>query len=160
MSKLVFLRRTTKEIEIFGGEVYIDIDGKNIGTLKGDNIEILLAEGTHTIKMYKSHTYDTFIGFAESTISLVADEKLMVKYSAPMMVNQPGNMVISAYEPEKAESVQAERENTMMKDFVTEQNRKQEADDKYKKGVWMVVIVTIIIVIIWSISDVILMSSF
>ena len=160
MAKLIFLKRTAKEIEIFGGEVYIDIDGKNIGTLKGENIEFPLAEGTHTIKMYKSHTYDTFIGFAESTITLAADEELMVKYSAPMMVNQPGHMVISAYEPEKAETMQAERETTMKKDFVAEQTRKQEADEKYKKGVWTVVIVMIIIGILWAISDAIWMSSF
>ena len=160
MAKLVFLKRTAKEIEIFGGEVYIDIDGKNIGTLKEENIEVPMTEGTHTIKMYKSHTYDTFIGFAESTITLAADEELMVKYSAPMMVNQPGNMVISAYEPEKAETLQTQRENTMKKDFVAEQERKQEADDKYKKGVWTVVIITIIVAIIWAISDAIWMSSF
>lgn len=30
MAKLVFLRRTDKEIEVFGGDVYFDLDGKNI----------------------------------------------------------------------------------------------------------------------------------
>lgn len=160
MAKLVFLKRTAKEVEVFGGEVYFDIDGKNIGTLKSENIEVPISEGAHTIKMYKSHTYDSFIGIAESTITLAEDEELMVKYSAPMMVNQPGNMVISAYEPEKAETVQAERENTMKRDFVAEQTRKQEAEEKYKKGIWTVVIVMIIIGIIWAISDAIIMSSY
>jgi len=159
MAKLVFLKRTAKELEIFGGEVYIDIDGKNIGILKSENIEVTIAEGSHTIKMYKSHTYDTFIGFAESTITLTKEEELMVKYSAPMMVNQPGNMVISTYEPEKAETVQAERESTMKKDYVAEQTRKQEADDKYRKGVWTVIIITIIVAIIWAISDAIWINS-
>ena len=28
MAKLIFLKRTQKEIEIFGGDVYFDIDGK------------------------------------------------------------------------------------------------------------------------------------
>lgn len=160
MAKLVFLKRTAKEIEIFGGEVYIDIDGKNIGILRNENIEVPMAEGTHTIKMYKSHTYDTFIGFAESTITLAPEEELMVKYSAPMMVNQPGNMVISAYEPEKAESVQEERENTMKKDFAAEQTRKQEADEKYKKGVQTVIIITVIVAIIWAIAEAAWINSF
>ena len=60
--------------------------------------------------MYKSHTFDTFIGFAESTITVKEDETLMVKYSCPMMVNQPGNMVISEYSEEKEESAVRERE--------------------------------------------------
>lgn len=28
MASLVFLRRTAKEAEVFGGDVYFDIDGK------------------------------------------------------------------------------------------------------------------------------------
>lgn len=31
--KLVFLRRTQKEIEVFGGDVYIAINGRNVGIL-------------------------------------------------------------------------------------------------------------------------------
>lgn len=70
MAKLVFLRRTDKEIEVFGGDVYFDLDGKNIGKLSRTNQEIDVLPGKHTIKMYKSHSYDTFIGFAESTIDV------------------------------------------------------------------------------------------
>ena len=32
-SKLIFIRRTKQEEEIFGGIVYVDVDGKNIGQL-------------------------------------------------------------------------------------------------------------------------------
>ena len=32
-AKVVFMRRIPKEIEIFGGDVFIDIDGKNVGKL-------------------------------------------------------------------------------------------------------------------------------
>ena len=95
MAKLVFLKRTQKEIEIFGGDVYFDIDGKNAGKLSLTNQIVEIPAGEHTVKMYKSHTFDTFIGFAESVINVTDDEQLMIKYSAPMMINQPGNMVIS-----------------------------------------------------------------
>lgn len=55
MAKLVFLQRTQKEIEIFGGDVYFDIDGKNVGKLTLQNQTIEVPAGEHTIKMYKSH---------------------------------------------------------------------------------------------------------
>ena len=77
MAKLVFLRRTDKEIEVFGGDVYFDLDGKNIGKLSRTNQEIDVLPGKHTIKMYKSHSYDTFIGFAESTIDVDETEELI-----------------------------------------------------------------------------------
>ena len=41
MAKLVFLQRTPKEIEIFGGDVYFDIDGKNVGKLTLQNQTIV-----------------------------------------------------------------------------------------------------------------------
>lgn len=52
MGTLTFLRRTQKEIEIFGGDVFFDIDGKNVGKLSLQNQDVEVAAGTHTIKMY------------------------------------------------------------------------------------------------------------
>lgn len=40
MAKLIFLRRTNKDIEVFGGDVYFDLDGKNIGKLAMENQSI------------------------------------------------------------------------------------------------------------------------
>ena len=159
MARLVFLKRTPKEIEIFGGNVFFDIDGKNIGKLTLENQIINIAAGTHTIKMYKSHTYDTFIGFAESTITISEDEELMIKYSAPMMINQPGNMVITDYDVRKEEEIISDRERTIEHDFIVEENRKQEQDEKYKNGVIAVIVVSIIIAVIWGIYYATLMDS-
>lgn len=53
--------------------------------------------GEHTIKMCESHSYYTFIGFSESTIKISENEDLLVQHAVPMAVNQPGNMIISAY---------------------------------------------------------------
>lgn len=160
MAKIVFLKRTQKEIEIFGGDVFFDIDGKNIGKLTLENQVVDLPAGDHTIKMYKSHTYDTFIGFAESTISVADDEALMVKYSCPMMVSQPGNMVISEYSAEKEASAIKDRESTINRDFVAAEAQKQQAADNYNNGVKVVIWVAVGIAVVLGIYYGILWSSF
>ena len=159
MAKLVFLRRTEKEIELFGGDVYFDIDGKNAGILSRVNQEVDLPAGEHTIKMYKSHAYDTFIGFAESTIRLAEDEELMVKYAAPMMVNQPGNMVISPYNAAQEQVVLEKREQAIQRDFINEENRKQEQNRKYNNGVKIVILCAVIVGVIIGIYQAVLLSS-
>lgn len=152
MAKLIFLQRTQKEIEIFGGDVFFDIDGKNAGKLSLTNQTVELPAGDHTIKMYKSHTYDTFIGFAEQTISITEDEALMVKYSCPMMVTQPGNMVISEYsEVKEVETVKA-RDAAIQRDFVAQETQKREAEEKYKNGVWIVIGIAVAIGLIYGIA--------
>lgn len=160
MAKVVFLKRTLKEIEIFGGDVYFDIDGKNAGKLSLENQLVELVAGEHTIKMYKSHTFDTFIGFAESTITVKEDETLMVKYSCPMMVNQPGNMVISEYSEEKEESAVREREYSINRDFVAAEMQKKQANENYKNGVKVVIGVAVAIAIVLGIFYGLLWSSF
>lgn len=153
MAKLVFLQRTQKEIEIFGGEVFFDIDGKNAGKLSSTNQTVELPAGEHVIKMYKSHAYDTFIGFAEQTITLGENEALMVKYSCPMMVNQAGNMVISEYsEKRELETVKA-RDAAIKHDFAVHEREKQEADERYKRGVWILIGIAIVIAVIYVIYD-------
>lgn len=152
MAKLVFLQRTQKEIEVFGGDVFFDIDGKNVGKLSLVKQTVELSAGEHTIKMYKSHIYDTFIGFAEQTISVDENEAVMVKYSCPMMVSQPGNMVISEYsEVKEVEAVKA-RDAAIQRDFVAQETQKKEAEEKYKNGVWIVIGIAVVIGIIYGIA--------
>ena len=155
MAKLVFLRRTDKEIEVFGGDVYFDLDGKNIGKLSRTNQEIDVLPGKHTIKMYKSHSYDTFIGFAESTIDVDETEELMLRYAAPMAVNQPGNMIISAYDYCKETEVLRNREQTIAHDYAADVNRKKEQNERYNTGImiWIVCLsIGAIIFAIWEAS--------
>lgn len=160
MAKLVFLKRTQKEIEIFGGDVYFDIDGKNAGKLSLTNQIVEITAGEHTVKMYKSHTFDTFIGFAESVINVTDDEQLMIKYSAPMMINQPGNMVISEYTETKEQEVIREREYSIQRDFVATETQKKQAEENYKNGVMTVVWVAVGIAVVLGIFYGILFSSF
>lgn len=163
MASLVFLRRTAKEAEVFGGDVYFDIDGKNIGKLSSSNQEIELPAGEHKIKMYKSHMYDSFIGLADAVISLADDEKLMVQYSAPMMISQPGNIIISQHNAEKEAEVLRAREDTIHRDFIMEEMKKQEQDKKYSDGaktfIIVSIIITVIIGVIYCIFDAVLWDS-
>lgn len=143
MAKLIFLRRTEREIQLFGGDVYFDIDGKNIGTLSRVNQEIAISSGKHTIKMYKSHSYDTFIGVAESTIHIEENENLMVRYATPVTANQPGNLIISAYDPIKEQDILRARESSIQRDYVADKNRKREQNEKYNTGLifWTIFII-------------------
>lgn len=155
MAKLIFLRRTEREIQLFGGDVYFDIDGKNIGTLSRVNQEIAISSGKHTIKMYKSHSYDTFIGVAESTIHIEENENLMVRYATPVTANQPGNLIISAYDPIKEQDILRARESSIQRDYVADENRKREQNEKYNTGLifWTIfIIVDAIIFAIWMAS--------
>lgn len=159
MAFIVFLPRTQKEIEIFGGDIYFDIDGKNVGILSRSEQRYELSPGQHSIKMYKSHTYDTYIGFAETSITVDENEELMVKYSAPMMINQPGNMIISKYDAHYRDTVLNEREHILERDFKAEEDRKREANEKYNNGIKWVIIAVIIFAIIFGIYEGILWSS-
>ena len=160
MAKLIFLKRTQKEIEIFGGDVYFDIDGKNAGKLSLTNQIVEIPAGEHTVKMYKSHTFDTFIGFAESVINVTDDEQLMIKYSAPMMINQPGNMVISEYTETKEQEVIREREYSIHRDFIATETQKKQAEENHRNCVMTVVWVAVGIAVVLGIFYGILFSSF
>lgn len=151
MATLVFLARTLNEVKVFGGEVFFDIDGKNVGKLSSYSQKIDLPSGNHTIKMYKSHAYDTFIGVAEQNITLQEDEILMVRYSCPMMISQPGNMVISEYSELKEVEAIKMRDTAIQKDFIKQEAQKKEAEEKYKHGVWIVIMIAIAMCIVYGI---------
>lgn len=76
----------------------------------------------------------------------------MVKYSCPMMVTQPGNMVISEYsEVKEVETVKA-RDAAIQRDFVAQETQKREAEEKYKNGVWIVIGIAVAIGLIYGIA--------
>lgn len=143
MAKLVFLRRLQKEVEVFGGEVYFDIDGKNVGKLSLNNQVVEIPAGKHAIKMYKSHVFDTFVGFAEVVIDVNVNDQLMVKYSAPLSINQPGNIVISEYTTQNEQEVIMKKENIINGDFVDQETKKREEAENNRRGekmfLWIII---------------------
>ena len=145
MSNFVVLRRTQSEIDVFGGDVYIDIDGKNVGIIKKQNLQFDLSIGKHTIKMYKSHTMGTFIGICETEIDIIEGEKLYARYSAPLMVNQPGNIVIAPLVSEsELDSIAKKKEKSIHSDYSEQQNKIEETKKEIEKSnstlyIWIVV---------------------
>ena len=122
MGDFVVLRRTQSEIDIFGGDVYVDIDGKNVGIVGKEDLQIQLSPGPHTIKMYKSHSMGTFIGAAEAVIEMKKDENLYARYSAPLIVSQPGNIVIAPFESKNdLDDVINNVENSIRREYQNQQ---------------------------------------
>jgi len=143
---LTFLRRTPEEARVFGGDVFIDIDGRNVGRLGDSDFHVKLEEGKHTIKMYKSHTYETFIGYAETELNISANEHLMVRYSAPMTVTQPGNMVVSQYSKTIADSETQRRENALIQQRQSNQASKENTVIAFVFVILFIVVLTLILI--------------
>lgn len=152
MGQLVFMRRTPSEVGKFGGEVFIDIDGKNIGKLGLTEFEISVSDGAHLVKMYKSHKYETFIGFAESKLNIAEGDKLLIRYSAPMVVSQPGNMVITDYDSQVAEQYAEIRELGIRRDSLEDSERVEESNRKSVNATVIVVVIMIVSTIVWMAS--------
>lgn len=154
MSNFIVLRRTQAEIKAFGGDVYIDIDGKNAGIIRTQNLQFDLSIGTHTIKMYKSHTMGTFIGIAETIIEVSDGEKLYARYSAPLIVNQPGNIIISQYNSEQElDSIINDIEKSVHTDFTEQQikieNTRKESEKNNTALIIWIIVIPIVIGTIW-----------
>ena len=160
MAKLVFLKRTQKEAEIFGGEVYFDINGKNVGVLQSHNYTVELPAGEYKLKMYKSHQYDTFIGCAEESIILADNEELLIKYSPPMMVNQPGKIMIVPYSPQQEALLLKTREETIQRDYIQQEIMKQQQKETYNRSgiivLSIIVGLTIVSLLFYFLSDLML----
>ena len=137
-------------MDVFGGDVYIDFDGKNAGIVKKQNLRFDLPVGKHTIKMYKSHTMGTFIGVSETNIDIVEGENLYARYSAPLMVNQPGNIVIAPFSSEsELDSIVNDVERSVHTDYTEqqikiEQTRKESEKNNTNLIIWIFVVPAII----------------
>jgi hypothetical protein len=154
-SDLVFVRRTKEEVELFGGTVFIDIDGRNIGQLGYEDVTITVNEGFHKIKMYKSHTYNTHIGIAEVDINVI-DEKLLIQYSSPLLVSQPGNIIVSEFKSySQIEKIINEKETILSNEkYENERQQKIVEETTKKNSFWIIFWVFIIPAIIWAIYEI------
>jgi Ca2+/H+ antiporter len=102
--------------------------------------------------MYKSHKYESFIGFAESLLNVAEDDKLLIRYSAPMVVSQPGNMVITDYDIQVVEQLAVHRELSISRDAKQDNERMEESNRKSSNA-------TIFVFAIMIISTILLMVS-
>ena len=104
MARLVFLRRAQYDVATYGGEVFFDINNKNVGRLAATDCFVDLPAGTYQIKMYKLH-YNTMIGFAEETVTVQEGECVMLQYVMPSTIAEPGHIILSDYSQERADAI-------------------------------------------------------
>ena len=150
MATLYFMRRTPSEIEIFGGSVYADIDGKRIGEIGKSDLVVDVEPGLHTIKMYKSHTYGTFVGFAEVTLNIEDEKDLTLRYSAPMVTTQAGHIVVTDFTSiDDINRFISQKESTLRAEKRESDLQIQKQDEESQKNnnaliFWVVVVPSII----------------
>ena len=159
-SKFVFIARTQEEIEIFGGKVYIDIDGKNIGIVSEKSITVDVLPGIHKVKMYKSHEYGTMIGFAEVEVNVEEGKGLTFKYTPPMIINQPGNIIVSDFVSYNKINEELEEQSKQLKieKNQNEKTKKEIEENAQKNNFWIILLVFIIPAIIWIIYEIMIVD--
>lgn len=154
----VIIRRTKAEIKAFGGDIYADIDGKNVAIIKDDDVKLLLSLGKHSVKMYKSHKMGTFIGTTEVEFEILENEVLCSRYSAPLIINQAGNIMLFNYESdEQINQITNEIENIVNRDFETEQKKIAEQKEISEKNntnffIWLFLVPVVIGLIYWVVA--------
>lgn len=122
---LVLGGRSQKEKEVFGGEVTVVLDGKVVGVLQDNDIEINVSSGTHTIRMSKSHEYGTQIGYATETVEVHLGDKLLIKYTPPLLVNAPGVIMVSDYIGKNLEQRLQEGQDTPIVESIAKAEHKK-----------------------------------
>ena len=76
----------------------------------------------------------------------------MVKYACPMMINQPGNIVVSDYNEQKEKDAICQREVAIQRDFIEQENQKRIAEEKYRNGVWIMIAIAVVIGIFYGLE--------
>ena len=151
-SNLIFVKRTEKEFEIFGGEVYIDIDGKNVGLLGNNNIYLSVSSCQHKLKMYKTHTMGSIIGIAEIDISVSCGKKLLIRYVPPLIISQPGNIIVSDFLGDyQINEIVSDREKKLGAEL---EQKKEQLEQQHQKNTYLVLIFILLIIfssVIWII---------
>lgn len=139
-ARLSFLRRSYQEAASQGGDVFFDINGKNVGRLASVDCFVDLPAGTYNIRMYKSHAYGSMVGFADATVTLGEGDDVMVRYSPPVTVNQPGHIILSDYTKEAADAIASESDRQMYAKMTQERAAAERASGTTKKIIiWVAV---------------------
>jgi hypothetical protein len=138
--------RSEKEIEIFGGEVIVSLNGRVVGTLQNSDVMLEAEEGTHAIKMSKSHDYGSQIGIATENVTIKAGEKLLLRYTPPLLVNAPGIILVSEYDGKNlSERIMEGQDREIEKSIsINEEKRaKVQQQNSTYSVIWIIVILVI-----------------
>lgn len=156
---LIFGGRSEKERAIFGGEVTVSLDGKVIGTLQDEDIEIRVSEAAHTIRMSKSHEYGSQIGHATETLEVKAGDKLLIKYTPPLLVNAPGTILVSDYDGRNLEQRLLDGQDAPIAASIAKSEEKKALERQRSSNYNAILIVTLIVIGIISIISVVSISN-
>lgn len=154
MSMLVFLPRTSEEHAVFGGTVYFEIDGRQMGTLEDHGLEsqargISVPSGRHVVRMYKSHKYGAHVGIAEREVSLAPGQRLMVQYTCPTETAAPGDMILSPYSPRMAQHALMSRDDEILRSYAEDYDREMgRINDRFGITAALVLVGLVIMVIL------------
>ena len=161
-AKLILVRRSDEEINIFGGQVFADVDGKNVAVVERETLTVEVPAGTHTVKMYKSHDYGSMIGFAESEITLADGEALVFKYAPPMVVTQPGHITISDFVSyDKIEREVRASAQVIAQEKQANDQKIQTQQENLKKNYWgWIILIIVIPAICWLIYELVFIGAF
>lgn len=161
-SKFVFIARTQEEIEIFGGKVYVDVDGKNIGIVSEKSITLNVSSGVHKVKMYKSHEFGTMIGFAEVEVNVDEGKGLTFKYTPPMIISQPGNIIVSDFISYNKinEDLQETSQQLKIEKNQSDKRKKEIEDNANKNKFWIILLIFVIPTIFWIIYEIIIFDMY
>ena len=70
-----------------------------------------------------------------------------------MLVNQPGNIIVSNYtSQQEIQEIAQNRENKIMADHIADQEKKAELEEKTRNGIMIFVVIMVIISIIYGIQ--------
>lgn len=161
-AKLIFVRRSDEEIHIFGGQVFADVDGKNVAVVERETITVEVPAGTHMVKMYKSHEYGSMIGFAENEVTLEDKEALVFRYAPPMVVTQPGHITVSDF----VSYERIEREVTASAQVIAQEKRAndqkiQKQQENMKKNYWgWLILIFVIPALCWLVYELVWLDIF
>lgn len=159
-AKFVFVKRSNEEINIFGGQVFADIDGVNVATIGQETVTVEVAAGKHIVKMYKSHEYGSMIGFAENEITVSDGDALVFKYAPPMVVTQPGHITVSNFVSyDKIENEVATAAQIMAQEKRANDEKIQRQEENMKKNYWgWIILIFVIPAICWLIYELVFLD--
>ena len=126
----MFFRRTGQELATQSGDVFFDINGKNVGKLAATDCFVDLPAGQYQIRMYKSHAYGSMIGYADITVRLQEGESLLVRYHAPAVINQPGHITLYDYNRDATNTMARELDNQIN----AERAKQKEQEERTRAG--------------------------
>lgn len=94
-TELVFIKRSSTEMEILGDNVYVEVDGEKIGLLATENLTINTTAGKHNIRIYKKKDVNSYYGEINADVEIEDGKALTIKYIEPNLEDCNGHIIVA-----------------------------------------------------------------